>query len=132
MGESKCVVKLVVQIDPSDILFNQVDNTLSLLCASASSRGLPHDVTRNLASLQRRHNHWATDKYNRPSQAWNPSLPLTEYREPKKLKKRAGDNSKLDEQAWNALGDVVRMAEGRDGLTLGRVNWKDKQRTRWR
>lgn len=129
MGDQKCFYSpsLLTRLTSGSI----AENTFSLLCASATSRGLPSKVTRNIASLQRRHNYWTNDKYNRPSQAWNPSLPLAEYREPKKPpRKRAGESDKLDEQAWNALGEVVRMAEGRDGLTLGRV--KDKQRSRLR
>jgi len=40
---------------------------------------------------------------------------------PAKPKKRQTDRSGPGELAWNMVGEVVRMAEGRDQLILGRV-----------
>jgi hypothetical protein len=38
-----------------------------------------------------------------------------------KPNKRQTDRNEPGELAWNMVGEVVRMAEGRDQLTLGRV-----------
>jgi hypothetical protein len=119
----------------SNLTIAAVDNTLSLLYTSASSRGLPHDLTRNLASLQRRHIAWSKSKYNRPASAWDPKLPPSKYQvktKPRVTITNNEDGIKVEEKAWNALGEVVRMAEGRDMLVLGRANWKNKQRSRWK
>jgi hypothetical protein len=32
----------------------------------------------------------------------------------------------FDRNAWGALGEVVRMAEGRDGISLGRVTFDER------
>jgi hypothetical protein len=127
MGGREYVVKSTRY---TNLMIFAVDNTLSLLYTSAASRGLPHDVVRNLASLQRRHVTW--EKYNRPAEVWNPKLPPSEYqiKASKASTMQSGGGNKLDEKAWNALNEVVRMAEGRNGLILGRV--KNKQRSRWK
>ena len=38
-----------------------------------------------------------------------------------KSKKGQTDRDESNESAWNMVGEVVRMAEGRDQLMLGRV-----------
>lgn len=109
----------------------QVDNTLSLLYSSSQSRGLPHRLTRNLVSLV------YSQKYileHEKFPDWNPKLPIdspnydpvqNELRLRKKTLMKAQQDG-LNKKAWAALGEVVQMSEGRDGVSLGRVVLKGK------
>jgi hypothetical protein len=94
-----------------------VDNTLSLLYNSATSRGLAHKLTRNLHALSHRRKDWSHSAYERTGAPWRPT---GEPMQPK-LRKRQTDRNESGELAWNMVGEVVRMAEGRDQLMLGRV-----------
>ncbi|KAJ4468296.1 hypothetical protein J3R30DRAFT_1696558 [Lentinula aciculospora] len=111
----------------------RMDRTLSILYASATSRGLPHQLTRNLSQLF----HAEYDRMSsRRCPVWNSQLPQNarEYQipvpdtTPKALNKeeKARQAKYLDERAWNALGFAVSMAENRDRLSLGRVVVKGK------
>jgi hypothetical protein len=33
----------------------------------------------------------------------------------------------FDESGWGALGEVIRMAEGRHGISLGRVTFRERK-----
>lgn len=91
-----------------------VDNTLSLLYSSAISRGLAHKLTRNLLTLSTRRKEWLRSAYERPSAPWKPNgQPV--YIKPNK---RQNERNESGELAWNMVGEVVRMAEGRDRLML--------------
>lgn len=94
-----------------------VDNTLSLLYTSAVSRGITHKLTRNLHALSHRRQDWLRSAYDRPSAPWKPT---GEPVHPKPNRRHA-DRYESGELAWNIVGEVVRMAEGRDQLMLGRV-----------
>jgi hypothetical protein len=94
-----------------------VDNTLSLLYSSAVSRGLPHRLTRNLHTLSKRRKDWVNLTYDRPAAPWRPTGEPVRVNS-KKVQKNQGESGEL---AWNMVGEVVRMAEGRDQLTLGRA-----------
>ncbi|KAI5117943.1 hypothetical protein M0805_004708 [Coniferiporia weirii] len=108
----------------------RITNTLELLHNSALSRGLPHRVVSRLNFLARSNYGWSMGHYHTPAILWNPQLPPNspEYkiRPPseipggkKKVEKRAED-MQLNSAAWGPLGEVIQMAEGRDGLVLGR------------
>ncbi|TFK50810.1 hypothetical protein OE88DRAFT_1735559 [Heliocybe sulcata] len=117
----------------------RADNTLSLLLNSATSKGLPHKVTRNLALLEAQHRSWAEKRYYSSRGYWNPSLPVDDQRyvDPSfavsfNLLRESKRDAMMRQQeiidaAWGPLGEVVRMAEGRDGVWLGRVGY----RLRW-
>ncbi|KAF9816801.1 hypothetical protein IEO21_03881 [Rhodonia placenta] len=110
----------------------RIDNTLSLLAVSAQSRGLAHRLTSNLNLLQREHEFQATrlGAYEH-AHYWNPKLPvMSEYYQPKPMASGPRANRKedkkdrwrkLDMKAWGALGEAITMAEGRDGISLGRI-----------
>jgi len=110
----------------------RMDRTLALLYTSARSRGLPHELTRNLSFLVLGNREWSERHYFQPTQYWKPQLPPTskEYQPTPVLpdtQKARNREAKLqrwqafDDKAWGALGQVIRMAEGRHGISLGRV-----------
>ena len=111
------------------MLARKVDNTLSLLYISATSRGLPHNITRNLFLLARSDYHWSKRRYLTPTLSWKPHLPtnspeyapkpLQNRRKSKRVEKDKWDE--IDDQSWGAFAEVLRMAEGRDKLILGRL-----------
>lgn len=94
-----------------------VDNTLSLLYNSAISRGLAHKLTRNLHNLSNRRKEWLYSAYERPGAPWRPGARPVHI----VPKKRKGNQRESGEMAWNMVGEVVRMAEGRDQLVLYRA-----------
>ena len=91
-----------------------VDNTLSLLYNSAISRGLTHKLTRNLHLLSHRRKGWLHAAYERFNAPWKPTGELIQLK-PNKRQTEPG------ELAWNIVGEVIHMAEGRGQLFLGRV-----------
>lgn len=110
-----------------EIRLSSVDHTLSLLYNSAISRGLPHDLTRNLSFLHLGNREGSERLFFHSPQYWKPQLPSTAYHPPpesQRVKNREARLERwrdLDNSAWGALGQVVRMAEGRHGISLGRV-----------
>ena len=108
-----------------------MDNTLSLLYNSAISKGLPHRLTRNLSFLLLKHNIWWSQRIFASNKHWNPSLPPDSpaYRPPtpaeqskqQKKEEKLRPWKELDESAWGALGQVVRLAEGRHDISLGTI-----------
>lgn len=105
-----------------------VEETLSVLTNSTKTRGLAHSLTKNLSLLRREHLIWFRDHHYSFSGQWNPSLPpgSTEY-QPRDSERRPAQKERkarvrvFQQQAWGALSEVVRMAEGRDGVVLGRM-----------
>lgn len=102
-----------------------VDRTLALLYTSCHSRGLPHQLVRNLAYLrgserqrirltQARRKVW--DPRNKALLTKSQSVKLKDVNVSAKKKKEA----QFELNADGALGEVVRMAEGCGNLTLGR------------
>jgi len=104
-----------------------VDNTLRLLYTSCRSRGLPHQLTRNLGLLVlSEHQRLRSHQF----QAWSPQLSPTSplYKPVQALpQKQNAKNEKrkrwadFDDNAWAALSQVVRMAEGRGDVSLGQI-----------
>ena len=107
------------------ITYGPVDHTLEILYNSATSRGLPHQMTRNLASiLGIERGRVITAMHRLPK--WQPqsaSIPkVPKHLTPKVLKKLdlKKEQEELSENSMRALGEVVRMAEATAGLSLGR------------
>lgn len=100
-----------------------MDNTLLLLYNSAVSRGLAHKLTRNLHVLFTRRKDWLRSTYERHSVSWRPTGEQV-HAKPKKVRINKIESG---ESAWNMVGEVVRMAEGRDQLVLGRVPPRRRQ-----
>lgn len=114
-----------------DIWQRRMDNTLTFLLSSAQSRSLPHKVIRNANILSGTHRIWVRENYYRGIKQWNPQRPPTacEYdprsllpkdRRTMNLRAKTREGKKVNELCWNALGEVVRMAEARHDLSLGR------------
>jgi len=40
---------------------------------------------------------------------------------------RRQKHTAFERNAWGALGEVVRMAEGRDGVSLGRMSFNERK-----
>ncbi|KAH8103548.1 hypothetical protein BXZ70DRAFT_738438 [Cristinia sonorae] len=98
----------------------RVDSTLSVLATSSSSRGLSHNLTRNIATILR------NASFANPKRKfnWNPKLaPDSKAYQPKPLASFAKDRESqaYSNDAFGALGEVIMMAEGRHGILLGRV-----------
>ena len=106
-----------------------MDNTLSLLYVSATSKGLPHKITKNLARLE-----YENVKYKRrymkgQTSRWNPQLPPdSDYYKalpltPKEVNRKEKYQRQwdLDARVLDSLQEVIQMAEARDGLILGRL-----------
>jgi len=110
-----------------------MDHTLSLLYVSATSRGLPHQLTRNLSQLIHAERERLTF---RQYPVWNARLApnAREYQIPESSLKALNKDEKarqarhLEERAMDALAFAIDMAEGRDKLCLGRVVVKGKPR----
>lgn len=74
------------------------------------------------------HVKWAHRHFDMPSGTWKPNLAPNspEYQPKPPSKGRDREQKRLagrafDRTAWGALGEVVMMAEGRHGISLGRV-----------
>jgi len=99
-----------------------VDRTLSLLVTSAQSRGLAHRLTRNLSIL-----HYGFQEYQArirfgPRRHWDPHQ--REYKPARQARLTDISAEKFDGQSWGALEETVKMAEGKGGLTLGRMEFR--------
>ncbi|KAK0227878.1 hypothetical protein IW262DRAFT_1455068 [Armillaria fumosa] len=108
---------------------SRVDNTLALLYNSSHTRGLSHQLTRNLALLVH-HEYQRVSEIKYPT--WNPQLPADskEYqiRAPAKSRTetRRDAMKAISDRALSAVSKAVRMAEGRDGIVLGSMAVKGK------
>ena len=93
-----------------------------MLATSAQSRGLTHKLTRNLSIL-----HFGFQKYQArirygSMQTWNPSQ--QDYKPARQTRPSQIYAEKFDGQSWGALEETARMAEGKSGLTLGRMEFR--------
>ncbi|KAF8661484.1 hypothetical protein AX16_001321 [Volvariella volvacea WC 439] len=107
----------------------RMDNTLSLLYTSSQSRGLPHKLTRNLHLLKFYTNADAKMRQRQVRRQWNPHLPpdSSQYK-PQPLSRKEQNKiertkrwMEFDDRVWKDVEEVVRMAEGRDRLVLGKI-----------
>jgi len=101
-----------------------VDNTLQLLYTASLSRGIPHQLTRNLAFLTGNERRRVIATTISTMRKWKPqeSYPLTPN--PLTAKEIKSATSQKKEEAFKrngagALAEVVRMAEAAGKLTLG-------------
>ncbi|KAN0081455.1 hypothetical protein V8E55_009079 [Tylopilus felleus] len=110
-----------------DTFQQRMDGTLSLLLNSAQYRGIPHRAIYNMNQLRKTHAAWVHGKYY-SKHVWKPKAPLGDNPQPHAARRpRAIDRiekSRIHEHCWDALGEVVRMAEGRHNLSLGRLRLK--------
>lgn len=106
-----------------------MDNTLALVANAGQSRGLPRDVLRNLALMQP---HALRSAFLISRLKWNPGLnpesreyqvrvpePGTKEFKAQELKLRL---KRFVEDAYNPVGEAIKLAEGRHKLTLGRLH----------
>ena len=125
---------------PFPLFMCTVNNTLSFLLTSSLSRGLSHRVTSNLFLLSRSNHPWnlAMNKLNQ--RTWNPQLspdsPEYSLQPPSVFsttaRKRAIKQesiNEMDNKVWGALGEVLDMAQGRDGLVMGKLVFNAQSRT---
>ncbi|KAI0827682.1 hypothetical protein BC628DRAFT_149043 [Trametes gibbosa] len=103
---------------------DRMDNTISLLCSSATSRGLPHRITHNLQQMALV-NCTVRDPLRPPKRSWRGQLPpnSTEYqRKPKKPQTPTQTELyALFRTTPRLLGEIVGMAESWGRLSLGRT-----------
>ncbi|KIM82415.1 hypothetical protein PILCRDRAFT_70613 [Piloderma croceum F 1598] len=113
----------------------RMDSTLNLLYSSSQTRGLSHELTGNMAEIQHHYLKWAQRHFNGPWSIWKPQLDPTDpayspmhiiEKSRQRGERKKQRQSVFDRNAWGALGEVVRMAEGRDGVSLGRMNFIEK------
>ncbi|OAX37401.1 hypothetical protein K503DRAFT_693426 [Rhizopogon vinicolor AM-OR11-026] len=113
----------------------RVDHTLSIIANGAVSRGLAHKIIRNLRWARKNHVVWVEKSYYAHKPFWKPQLPPTSTQyQPHSLPtpgskqdytlRRTRKTKLFDEQCSNALGEVIKMAEGRHGVILGRLRLK--------
>jgi hypothetical protein len=97
-----------------------VDHTLALLYTSCHSRGLPHQLVRNLAFLRgsEKERIWQIQGKRK---AWDPhnTSPALKPKNLNALAKKQNE-AQFESNADEALSEVIRMAEGCGNLTLGR------------
>jgi len=108
----------------------RMDTTLSLLYTSSQSRGLPHKLTRNLSFLVLSE-HQRLIKHH-PQKAWEPQIHAASTPKPPDLRKEEREKRLEDfvSNAWAPLSQVVKLAEGRDCLSLGRLTVATMNRRR--
>ncbi|RDX40419.1 hypothetical protein OH76DRAFT_338361 [Lentinus brumalis] len=105
----------------------RVDKTLSLLYSSAVTRGLPHQVTRNLYLMTvANQNVIDPPPFLLGGGVWNGQLPPGDpYYQPPKTPKSKTPQQRARERftgrSLHALSDVIGMAEGSVGVLLGRL-----------
>jgi len=113
------------RIDWLAVWNERIDRTLALLYTSCHSRGLPHQLIRNLAYLRGSQRQKIRLMQAR-RKVWDPrNKALPTNPQPLKVKdinalaKRQKD-AQFESNADGALSEVIRMAEGCGSLTLGR------------
>lgn len=122
-----------------DFPYHVVNATLRLLYCSSHSRGLPHKLVQNLYVLSDTNHEWSVNRYLLPKGNWNPSLPPNSPRYkiiPKDMREGSREYNnmardrrlgRIDDNSLGALGEVIHMAEGRDGLLLGRLRFNERR-----
>ncbi|KAI0048854.1 hypothetical protein FA95DRAFT_1490264 [Auriscalpium vulgare] len=104
---------------------SNMDRTLEFLSTSARSRGLPSRVTRNLSFLHYGYRQWQKEKLYGTKLKWdpNPAKHSGAATAVPRAKRGSGKDSEFERQAWGALEEAVRMAEGKSGMSLGRIEF---------
>lgn len=125
MWESRGVSSCIAPNCAADIC-SVVDNTMAMLYNSSHTNGLPHKLTRNLAQLSKN----LSDARLTKRDIWVPNLDPSSSRYQVRAVVGSSDTvrinaekarRKFDAESWSAIGQVIRLAEGRNGLSLGRV-----------
>ncbi|KAJ7672073.1 hypothetical protein B0H17DRAFT_184091 [Mycena rosella] len=97
----------------------RVDNTLAMLYTSSKTHGLSHRLTRNLGLLVRAEQH-RINRRRLPEWKANPPANYNPERDLQLESKKQLEEA----HAWDAIEEVVRMAEGRNEIVLGRISLK--------
>jgi len=118
-SSSECQVDPLFR--PTKLIF-VVDRTLSLLITSAQSRGLAHKLTQNLSYLHFEFQKYQWSTHYRATQFWDPRQ--REYKPARQPRPSQTTAERFDGQSWGALEETARMAEGKSGLTLGRMEFR--------
>jgi hypothetical protein len=108
----------------------RVDGTLHLLANAGMSHGLPSRLVGNLSQIQSQLRK-GRDFAQGERRTWNPQLApdSPSYKAPDIRANASLDKKKqkeqlwraIDDEAYNPIGEVIKLAEGRDKLTLGRM-----------
>ncbi|KAH8834362.1 hypothetical protein DL96DRAFT_1456218 [Flagelloscypha sp. PMI_526] len=102
----------------------RMDNTLKFMYTSSQSRGLPHEVTANLAFL-------LSDEQMRLDAVkylhWRSDLPAPVSPHKRKAQKSETEMQELRNIAASFLGEAISMAEAHGRLSLGRVKGLKKK-----
>ncbi|KAI9465198.1 hypothetical protein BJY52DRAFT_1114044 [Lactarius psammicola] len=85
---------------------SSMDRTLSLLSTSAQSRGLAHNLTRNLAFLNFGFRQYQERTRYGPTLPWNPQQ--QEYKPPREARPSQIQAEKFDSQCWGALEETCK------------------------
>jgi hypothetical protein len=109
---------------------SRVDKTLTLLYNSSQYRGLPHRLTQNLSFFVHGVRRRRKDTSTRFGKIWQPNLDpdcsaykLPQHRAVKPVKKRPAQirQEMVEASSLNALDEVIKLAEGRNKIFLGRI-----------
>lgn len=107
-----------------------MDNTVALLTNSAQTRGLPLNLIRNLPSMERsakqppssrRNSRWKWNPIAAPNDKSYKVIPAFPGTKEAKTLASVTALRAATEIAYNPVGEVIKLAEGRDNLTLGRL-----------
>ena len=110
-----------------------VDNTLKLLYTASLSRGIPHQLTRNLAFLTGNERQRVISTTISAMTKWKPQVSYPMTPNPPTAKEIKSANLKKEEEAFKrngagALAEVIRMAGATGKLTLGSNDVELKRR----
>ncbi|KAI0060592.1 hypothetical protein BV25DRAFT_1807237 [Artomyces pyxidatus] len=108
-----------------------MDRTLTFLSTSARSRGLPHRLTRNLSFLNYGFRAWQSERLYKTTSPWDPNPQNSKAGMQLKASRRHNKSDVASEQfdlkSWGALEEVVTMAEGKSGISLGRIEFMKRR-----
>ncbi|KAL1741750.1 hypothetical protein HDZ31DRAFT_44764 [Schizophyllum fasciatum] len=105
---------------------HRVDNALSLMYHASTARGLPHRLTRNLGLLS----FSERERLNqRVFPLWRADGQQKTLGKAQRKTEKERAYAWTDQGAWSSVEQVARMAEGRHGMSLGRIQVK---RSAWR
>lgn len=116
MERAEYVLKVTAQ-RPVALITHPVNQTLVMLYSSSTTKGIAHKVTRNLAYLVDSHvarsRPLGANKWDPHRKSYEPAIPKSKASSPRRIE--------IERNAWFAVGETVRMAEGMAGISLGRL-----------
>jgi hypothetical protein len=130
---SKCFLMCVIEV-----VSYSANNALAFMLSSSRSRGLPHDVMKQLTHLELTNYYWVTQHASHPKRIWDPQLPHnseeytlyppTRYSRTavKSFRKREED-FEFRNKMWGPLGEAIQMSQGRDNLICGKAQFNRRK-----